>query len=366
MNQITHLAQAQAPKTYNLESDSAGDWNIVIDNNLNAGAHIISVEDEQGNMDQAIMYVIKDTVVNTETIKTEPVFIQKINDTVPHYLIWPLLLLTAIILFLSTFLLLFARKASNREKSLVNLPGSADGPIQVEQKNTAHHYLRYALLICAIAWVSTAVAGVYLNRKTNFLSGLFDKTPKITVVDELKGQVLHPLDKTGVANVDLVYGNTSIRTSGSGHYIFNNIAVSEGIKATHNELLRALVFLPPAKQKIEEMNILFDTALFNNLIKVIDAEARGRYADVYLNYISPTIKAKVMENDFINAYSSGIKPENVNDQELVIKEVNVIDKFNLNKYSLLVDKAVVITVVVDGHELIYPFEYIEGKWFLLN
>lgn len=365
MNQITQLAQVQAPRKYDLESNSEGDWNIVIDNNLPAGAHIVSVEDEFGNMDQAIMYVIKDAV-KTESIKSEPIFIEKINDVMPNYLIWPLLLLTAVVLFLSTFLLLFARKASKREKSLVSLPGSADGSIQIEQKNTAHHYLRYALLICALAWVSTVVAGIYLNRKTNFLSRLFDRTPKITVVDELKGQVLHPLDKTGVANVDLNYGNTSIRTSGSGHYIFNNIAVNEGIKATHNELLRALVFLPPAKQKTEEMNILFDVALFNNLIKVIDAEARGRYSDIYLNQISPTIKVKVAESDFISAYSSGIKPENVNDQELTLKSVAVIDKFNLNKYSLLIDKAVVITVVVNGHELIYPFEYIDGKWYLLN
>ncbi len=363
MNQITHLAQA--PKTYNLESNNTGDWNIVIDNNLPAGAHIVSVEDEYGNMDQAIMYVVKDTP-KTESIKTEPVFIQKMNDAVPGYLIWPLLLLTGVILFLSTFLLLFARKASKRERSLVNLPGSADGPVEIQPKNTAHHYLRYALLICALAWVATVVAGLYLNRKTNFLSGLFNNTPKITVVDEIKGQVLHPLDKTGVANIDLVYNNTSIRTSGSGHYIFNNIAVNEGIKATHNELLRPLVFLPPAKQKTEEMNILFDVALFNNLIKIIDAEARGRYSDIYLNNISPTIKAKVAESDFISAYSSGIKPENVNDQELIIKSVVVVDKFNLNKYSLLIDKAVIITVLVNGHELVYPFEYIDGKWYLLN
>jgi len=363
MNQTNNLAEA--PRIYDLESNSAGDWNIVIDNNLPAGAHIVSVEDEYGNMDQAIMYVIKDTA-KTESIKTEPIFIEKMNDVVPNYLIWPLLLLTAVILFLSAFLLLFARKASKREKNLVNLPGSADETIQIEQKNRAHHYLRYALLICVLAWVSTVVAGIYLNRKTNFLSGLFDKTPKITIVDEIKGQVLHPLDKTGVANVDLVYNNTSIRTSGSGHYVFNNIAVNEGIRATHNELLRALVFLPPAKQKNEEMNILFDVALFNNLIKVIDAEARGRYSDIYLDFISPKVKSKIVETDFISAYLSGIKPENVNDQELIIKEVTVVDKFNLNKYSLLIDKAVIITVVVNGRELIYPFEYIDGKWYLLN
>jgi hypothetical protein len=361
MNQITHLAQA--PKTYNLESDSSGNWDIAIDNNLSAGAHIVSVEDEYGNIDQAIMYVIKDKS-ETQTATTEPIFIDRISTTVPNYLLWPLLLLTAAILFLSLFLILFARKASKREKNLVNLAGGSTAPGSMPK---AHHYLRYALLICALAWVATMVAGIFLNRKTNFLSGLFDNKPKITVIDELKGQILHPLDKTGVDGIDLAYGNTSIRTSGSGHYIFNNIGASEGIKATHNELLRPLVFLPPAKQRNEEMNILFDMALMNNIIKVIDAEARGRYGDIYWNYLSPKVQSKISESGYVSAYQGGkVKPENVNDQELIIKSTVVTDKFNLNKYGLVFDKAVVITVVINGHELIYPWEYENGSWYLLN
>jgi hypothetical protein len=352
MNQVEELNQS--PRVHEITSDSTGDWDIIVDNDLPAGAHIVSVEDEQGNIDQAIMYVVKsEPKQQTGILGIEPVIIEKITTIVPASMGWFLMTAAVMIMVLSAVSLFFAKKAENKIFNLSN--GETAKP---------KHYLRYVLIICSIFWLLIAGVGLFMNREINFLSFFFAKSP--IAVEQLKGQVLHPLERTTVSGIDLVYLNSSIRTADSGYYTFYNINVGEGIKLTYRGLLRPLVFLPQAKEKQESLDILFDLNLYNQLIKVVDTESRGRYNNIYNDYLQPEIKEKISEADYINNYQSSLTPKNVNDQELLIKNVEIKDKFKLNDYNLTIDKVVIITVLVNDQEIAYPWQYLNDNWYLIK
>ena len=344
----------QSPRVKEINSDSSGNWDITLDNDLSSGAHIVSVEDEQGNIDQAIMYVIKSEPQQSETILgIEPIIIEKITTIVPTYIGWFLLTAAVVIIALSAVSLFFAKKAENKIFNLSN--GETAKP---------KHYLRYVLIVCSLVWILIAGVGLFLNREINFLSFFFDKGP--IAVEQLKGQVLHPLENTAVSDIYLSHNNVSIKTSASSYYNFSDIGVGEGVKLNYRDVLKSLVFLPEAEQKEETLNILFDANLYNQLIKLLDSEARGRYNLVYQNYLSPEIKEKISEADYLKDYQSILEPKNVNDQELLIKNVTVKDKFKLNDYNLTIDKAVIITVLINDQEIIYPWQYLNDNWYLIK
>lgn len=152
---------------------------------------------------------------------------------------------------------------------------------------------------------------------------LLNKKEKIEEVDaprvRVAGVVIDLLH-TPVSGVDLVVGDTSIRTGETGRFIFVNVSVKTGIRLTHPELLRAIVKLPETLEDIQTTSILFDIPLYNSLITIIDAEARGG-ADKAYGYLAQEIKQALSRQAFSSAYEPLFAEEDITNQEIIIKRI---------------------------------------------
>jgi hypothetical protein len=339
----------QQPQEYQLQGDAQGNWQIKVDNELSAGAHIITVEDENGNTDQAMMYVVKEA----GTVKKEISVVDRFSEIIPGYLWWILWLLIVAIALLSAYLIRVSRKADSLENALPD--------------TTKHNYAIKALILTSLAFICVLSAGLYINRETNFLSRFFAKNQgATTVVNELSGQIIVPFTGVGVGGVDVASGETSVRTSGSGSFIFSSVAQDVGVKITYSSLLRPIVFTPASGAEKQHLNIYFDAEMYNTLFKVMDAEARGQFGDIYTKYASQEIKRLNDENTFIANYSTVLTPENVTDQELVVVKNEIVDNYSLDKYDFDFSKVVLITVSIGGKNEPYAMIFEGNEWKLVK
>ncbi len=345
MSQTENTSQ---PQEYQLQSDPEGNWLIKIDNNLSAGAHVVSVEDENGNTDQAMMYVVKEA----GTVQKEVSVIDRVTETVPGFFWWILWLLVLAIALLSAYLLRVSRKADNLEN--------------IMPQETKHNYAIKALILTILAFICVLITGIYINRQTNFLSRFMSKNQEPVVINELSGQIVAPFTGIGVGGVDVSSGETSIRTSGSGSFIFSNVAQETGVKITYSSLLRPIVFIPSVGQDKQHLNIYFDAEMYNILFRVMDAEARGQIRDVYTKYASKQIKELNNENLFTTNYNTALTPENVNDQELVVVKNEIVDNYSVDRYDIDFSKVVLITVNIHGKNEVYALALEDNEWKLVK
>jgi len=136
----------------------------------------------------------------------------------------------------------------------------------------------------------------------------------------VSGAVIDAVSNTPVAGVDLVVGDTSIRTEDAGQFVFLNVSTKQGIRLTHPELLRAIIKLPDTLADEQSTDILFNIQLYNTLVTIIDQEARGK-ADVLYDYLAPEIQEKVSKEVFLISFERLFEEENITDQEITIRRI---------------------------------------------
>ncbi len=179
--------------------------------------------------------------------------------------------------------------------------------------------------------------------------------------------VIRDLLNTPVSGVDLVVGDTSIRTGETGRFIFTDVSVETGIRLTHPELLRAIAKLPAyAKassllrqsadsadksagkpetlEDAQTTNILFDVPLLNSLITIIDVEARGGGARVY-EYLDQEIQKFIPFEKFNSEYKQIFREEDITNQEITIKRVRRESNYYARDFELRFEEMVEFEVV---------------------
>ncbi len=171
---------------------------------------------------------------------------------------------------------------------------------------------------------------------------------------KVSGVVIEPFTRTPVAGVDLVVGDTSIKTSESGRFVFTGVGTQTGIRLTHPELLRALVLLPYTREGGQELEILFNVPLLNALVTIIDFEARGNLDATY-EYLIADIQDMVSRQDFEDAHKSIFKEEDITNQEIVIRRMHHTRDYYVREYDVRLRE-------------VFEFEVINGaksKWIRL-
>lgn len=208
--------------------------------------------------------------------------------------------------------------------------------------------------MCTIVLALALVAFVY-----HFL---FPKPQEIDV--RVVGALIDPLTMTPVAGVDLVVGDTTIRSGETGQYVFSAVSTMQGIRLTHPELLRAIVKLPESTDEEQKLDILFSVDLYNALIFVVDREGRGKVDAIYERFAS-SVKRVYSQEEFHNLYEQErLYTENdVTAQEIVVRSIH----HNPTYYSELLDlrfKDVITFELVNGeYEKLYRFAPDEnGAW----
>lgn len=325
------------PQIYEAQSDASGNWNVNVDANLPAGPHSIIVQDSQGNQNEVIMYLLKDqsaalNIVNNVYSSMPPIF---------SYAVFSLLIIIAV---LGIYALALARRADKA--------GLGTKPSNVKK----------ALIVCLLLALVTSGIGLIINRETNFLGTVFNKP--IAMIN-INGQVINPLTLQGVSGVDLTVNNTTIKTSASGQFIFNQVNAKTGIRVTHPELLRALVFLPSGKASEENIIINFSPYLYNLVIGSAEAESMGDFSKVY-DLLSAKIKNKISREDFLAKYNSILTAKNITDQELIITQTKMLDNWKSEVIDARFDKVLEITVSANGKTQKYHLIYEDNNWRLVQ
>lgn len=106
-------------------------------------------------------------------------------------------------------------------------------------------------------------------------------------IDIVDGTFVSVLDEpTVVEGIDVSVGSTSIRTTGTGRFVFTAVDPDAGITITHPELRRP--FRLVGETFLDQPGLTtvpFSVSLYNQLVAVIDAEARdlraARYEQLY-------------------------------------------------------------------------------------
>lgn len=231
-----------------VRSNAEGEWLQGIENQLSPGMHRVVATDEQGNQDQALLYVVKQ----------EPSIITQVTAWIPPYIGWLIACLFAIILILSGYAIRLGQTTSIKKN---------EG--KRKKQITTHAILVSFILICIAVGLS-----YWSNKKTGgrLLEPIVSQSTPVEKDIDVRGSIRAPISGEGVVGVDIQAGKTSIRTVQGGQYQFSAIQASEGLKITHPELKIAL------RKSIEgkDMDIVFDPGLYNALFDLMQREARGR------------------------------------------------------------------------------------------
>ncbi|HRY36902.1 MAG TPA: hypothetical protein P5230_03450 [Candidatus Magasanikbacteria bacterium] len=344
MEENTTTNSNPQPYAFDLQSDSSGNWDLMIDKSLSEGPHVIMVEDEYGNTDEALIYILKQET--TPTSSENFGLIDRVTNVVPAIstiTIWVLVLLVAVAAI-----------------NMVRLARKADAEAMGFPRQT--RYFGINVIIAMLLVGAALFAGLFFNFKLGYFKIVKD-APEL-ILNKVSGQLIDPLTLQGV-KADLSSGDTVVKTSASGYFVFNKVKSGEGIYLTHPNLKKAVILSLSSKQNDQLLSWYFSPDMYNLLISVMDAEARGKFGDIYKN-LPNDVQNKIDNNKFISAYKTILAPNNVEDQNVVITNISVVDNWKSEKYDLLFPKVYSITISANKKTDTYYLISEEEKWKIMK
>lgn len=281
-------------------SVNAGDdgaWLQDIRHDITPGVHRVVVEDEHGNQDEAMLFVVKE----------EPVVLAQVTKIVPLPFFYGISALFLIVLVLAAWNVWLGRLADRQLKG---------------GRRTVKRYLPLAITVAVVAMLASLAVGIVLNRQTAFvelakegLTGVVK--PKI----DISGSVQTPFEHQGVPGLDLTVGDTSVRTVQGGRYVFSQIEQGSGIRINHQALKVSFVV---SADRPGVLDIPFDSDLYNAIFDIQQLEARGKYGDIF-DKMPDSARQAIGRDEFVGGYAPVFGPADIRSQVIditVIKELN--------------------------------------------
>lgn len=169
------------------------------------------------------------------------------------------------------------------------------------------------------------IGGLFVLLAIAIFFGIYRMLPQGEVFVQVSGVIVTP-EMEPVADVDLVSGDTRIRTTDSGQFSFGSVSSESGITLTHPNLLRAFTLLPQSRNEAETMTVYFEDSLLNTLVTIVDREARGKLHIVY-EYLPQEVQTRLSLEAFTASYTSLYTEENITDQMIVIAAIEREEAF---------------------------------------
>lgn len=352
------MAQEKPIYETSVRTDSEGNWSIDIPRDLEPGAHPIIAIDDAGRESEFLLYIQREEVVARDSaFLSRETTIDGTAPLLPPFFAYAIFFLFLLIIGLGLNSVRLGRKM---DKTKAAHPHH-------------HHYTRNAIIVAALAIAIAFIVGLVLNQQAgNFdfpkQSGVPIEKVRLTV----SGSVVSPFAHEGVAAVDLVVGDTRIRTGESGHYQFTNVPLHEGIRLTHPELQRAisirfdeLAQSGDAKVALFPATILFDAEMFNTVIHAVNAESRGQLEKVYTAF-SPEVRAKLSFDAFIAGHERLFFSENIQDQELAISFMKRHNQFPSAVLSTNLQNVIELHVENGDKTAVYLLQRQGEEWYFVK
>jgi len=321
-----------------VQSDDRGDWLQDIQGKIEPGIHRVVIEDDMGNQDEAMLYVVRD----------QPVILEQVTKIVPAPFAYGLSALFLVILVLAGLNVWLGRKADNQLKG---------------GKRKIKRYLPFAIIISTIALLVTLVIGVYLNKHTNFVNQAKDELlgvsmPKIDV----SGSIQTPFEHQGVSGLDLTVGDTSVRTVQGGRYVFSQIEQGAGIRLNHPSLKVSFVI---SVDKSGALDIPFDSDLYNAVFDIQQLEAQGKYGEIY-DKLSDAARRTMERDGFIKEYSPAYGPSDIRNQEIFVAAVKELSDWKSVNGLYGFPQVIQMEVRNNAQVKTYVFTMDGGAWRLIK
>lgn len=340
MSEITNDNSLQ---NFEFRSNQDGSWNLMINESIAPGPHSFIVEDESGNTDEVLFYLLKE---KKPTVSKDYGFIENFTTktTSLNYI--------NLILFLALLISLF---------NIWRLAKKA----QTEALATPHKtkYLRFSyLFIAGTLLLSFLSINFYPKIQANLLEKQTVYKPEM--ISKISGQLIDPLTLQGV-KADISGNNTVVHASDSGYFVFSNLDLKQGIKINNPDLMKTVNYSPKKSVIKENFPLYFNAQMYNELSKLMDLEARGKITDAY-KLLPNLAKNKINKNNFIKNYSTILTPENINDQNITVEEVEVKNNWLSDKYDLTFSQIVAIRIQSNDKTDNYYLVFEQGLWKILK
>lgn len=195
--------------------------------------------------------------------------------------------------------------------------------------------------------------------------GELEKLPEKMV--KVSGAVIDPMSRIPVAGVDLRVEDTSIRTTETGRFIFPIVSTEKGIRLTHPELLRAFVKLSETRDEEQTQDILFQVALFNTLVRVVDQEARTRM-DIVYEVLASEVQKKLSKEAFQNSTARIFGEADITNQEIVIRRIQENADYYNTELDLRFARVLEFELLNNGNTKWYRFVLLDvdkPQWQLI-
>jgi len=343
-SQDSVVFESEAPvlTEYEVETNSEGNWELELDNNFTSGLHTVTAIDEEGNE------------VATALFAMEPdVNVYESAESVSLNWIYLLLFFLLVFLGLSVYNLVRVMRMAKKSRSKV-------------VKKFAHFEEAFSGLLIVVLLVTLGYVGykgdVYANLFENHQAEVVAETElEESLMVVASGAIVNPLSLEPVEGIDLSLGNQSIHTASSGRFNFNAVTGDLAIKVNYPELKRAVKYFVTPEF---DQDIYFDLGLINRLSEVLNLEAQENSEGLY-NLAYAPLREKVSYKKFMKKYDFIYRENNLADQFLMIKSVELVKNWESELSDEKYKKVYKVTTFANGEFRVLSFVFNEG-WFLVE
>ncbi len=354
-------------------SDDAGSWELEVPNALEPGVHTVHVFVEgESEPRSTLIEITEDPVVEQRVVaQTEreevavPAVVAPVPLTPREILMTPVVALAfgCSLLLLIITLISALRIRTEQER----LPS---GKVKKKRRGTIRTIIFLVLFLLSFGWGIQSYNATKETTTRTPSATVTTPTPvaaerRVEMVTAIDGRVVDAQTSVPIAGVSLsLSGSDQVRTTADGTYAFESITgAPEGIIITHPDIKRPL---QKSIEQVRNMQILFDVALINELVDVIDTEAQDNYISLVArmpfgaqsNYDGQTLSQT--HNSIFTEFDRA-------DQTLHILSVSRIDQWHSAiELDTTYDNVIEVVVADDGEGAAYYFRYTADRWQLLE
>lgn len=355
---------------YTIKTQRNGDFRIRVDAPEGDGIHAAVIVSEDGAKETALFRYDGEAATNeTPVLQYEEIAVvsdseagsslfpwTEIQQSLNFGFLWiPIVILTLLILTLVANTLRLAKKIDKSHED------------KQEQE-----YTKQALLFGIVSLLITLTAFVFFDYRSyrnidNYvlpeLANLTNRLPdesEIRQIVQIDGEVVDPSDGSGVENVELTVGDTTIRTGESGLFSFEDVDTGIGIRLNHPELRSAVIFRYPEGNH----KFYFNTQLYNVLYRAMDAEASANYDKLY-GLVHPQVRAKHSLDAYLKKYQFELSRQDLPIQNIELKNAVFFEKKNIREVGQSFTPIIELTVIKDVRIRKYIFAKSGDLWYLV-
>lgn len=333
------------PQVYlEVESDEQGSWEAQIPQDLEPGMHKVRVETEGGEQQDLALFNIP---IRTETVGTSVKVIQN------NYFLFPLALLTILVLFL----------AVNNLRLMVKAKKSRMAVGRKQKLSTLATILAAVASIVVFAYAAMQSGWMgfsrFADKKSESPTAMVVSATKTPLMD-VNGVLLDPLTGQGVSGVDISVNEANIKTQEGGGFNFAQIRTDSYLRIAHPELKKN-IYKTVTADKDGKMEVLFNIDMMNALINVIDAEMVGQPKRIY-QQLPGMVKAVVGEQGYVNGYKMSYGSSDMSAQGITVADIIKKDSWSYDALKIQFDKSFQVDVIVHDQTISYFLIQEGGVW----